>query len=223
MRVLIFLIFVLAACGRPLTPAEKNFATQLHGDTIDTSRIRAIRGSPVGSFTFQRPKRPRLACRELILPEPTEDLVTVTPVAMVLHNKVFYARDWYLDDFMQNYPERLDLLTTMLFAHEITHVWQWQNRAKTGYSPFRAAREHKGGADPYLYDINTKARFLDFGYEQQASIVEEFVCCAALDPEGSRTQRLESLISETMPMKDLKIPDKILIPWKDAKLKGICS
>ena len=49
------------------------------------------------------------------------------------------------------------------------------------------------------------------------------MCCAALDPEGSRTERLESLISETMPMQDLKIPDKILIPWKDAKLKGICS
>ena len=102
----------------------------------------------------------------------------------------------------------------MLFAHEITHVWQWQNRATTGYSPLRAAREHEGGADPYLYDINTKAGFLDYGYEQQASIVEEFVCCAALDPTGSRTQRLEALISETMPIQDLKIPDKILIRGK---------
>ena len=62
---------------------------------------------PSARLPFQRPKRPRLACRELILPEPEEEMVTVTPVAMVVHNKVFYARDWYLDDFMQSYPERL--------------------------------------------------------------------------------------------------------------------
>ncbi|MEO3416877.1 hypothetical protein AAFO92_19670 [Roseovarius sp. CAU 1744] len=223
MRVLIILFLALAACGRPLTPAEKSFAAQLHGDTIDTSRIRAVRGSPVGSITLLRPKRPRLACRELILPEPEEDLVTVTPVAMVIHNKVFYARDWYLDDFMQNYPERLDLLSAMLFAHEITHVWQWQNRAKTGYSPLRAAREHAESDDPYLFDIDTQTRFLDYGYEQQAGIVEEYVCCAALDPEGSRTNRLKALISDTIPMRDLQVPRQILIPWKDAQLQGICS
>lgn len=23
----------------------------------------------------------------------------------------------------------------MLFAHEMTHVWQWQNRDRTGYTP----------------------------------------------------------------------------------------
>ena len=48
----------------------------------------------------------------------------------------------------------------MLFAHEMTHVWQWQNRQATGYSPLRAAREHDFKADPYLYDISTKTRFL---------------------------------------------------------------
>ncbi len=223
MRVLIFLFLVLSACGRPLTTAEKNFATQLHGPSLDTSKIRAIRGSPVGSFTYRRPKRPRLACRELILPEPKDELVTVTPVAMVVHNKVFYSRDWYLDDYMQDYPERFDLLMAMLFAHEITHVWQWQNRETTGYTPLRAAREHEGGADPYLYDINTDTAFLDYGYEQQASIVEEYVCCAALDPEGPRTQRLQSLLSDVFPVRNLKVPNTILIPWKDAELDGICS
>lgn len=223
MRALLFLFLILAACGRPLTPAEKTFAAQIHGPTIDTSRIRAIHGSPVGSITYQRPKRPRLACRELILPEPPTEMVTVGPVAMVIHNKVFYARDWYLEDYLQNYPNEMNLLTAMLFAHEITHVWQWQNRATTGYSPLRAAREHEGGADPYLYDINTRTDFLEYGYEQQASIVEEYVCCATLDPDAARTKRLETLLKGAFPLQKLSIPDTVYLPSKEAQIKGICS
>ena len=222
MRVILLLFLTLAACGRPLTTAEKTFATQIHGPTIDTSRIRAIHGSPVGSFTMERAKRPRLACRELILPEPPDELVTVSPVAMVVHNKVFYARDWYLEDYMQDYPQKLDLLSAMLFAHEITHVWQWQNRATTGYTPLRAAREHEGGADPYLYDINTDTDFLDYAYEQQASIVEEYVCCATLDPKAPRTKRLKEMLSGAFPMGKLTIPDKVVLPWDEAETRGIC-
>lgn len=223
MRVLLLLLLTLAACGRPLTPAEKTFAAQIHGDTIDTSRIRKIQGSPVGGITYQRPKRPRVACRELILPEPTTEMVTVGPVAMVIHNKVFYSRDWYLEDYLENYPEQLNLFNAMLFAHEMTHVWQWQNRETTGYSPIRAAREHEGGADPYLYDINTKADFLDYAYEQQASIVEEYVCCATLDPGAPRTKRLEALLKGAFPLQKITIPNQILIPWEGAPIKGICS
>lgn len=223
MRVMLFLFLILSACGRPLTPAEIAFATELHGPTIDTSRIRAIEGSPVGGITYQRPKRPRLACRELILPEPKTDLVTVGPAAMVIHNKVFYTRDWYLEDYLQDYPEELNLLTAMLFAHEITHVWQWQNRKKTGYSPLRAAREHTGSDDPYLFDINTKTRFLDYAYEQQASIVEEYVCCATLDPGAARTKRLKALLSGAFPLQKLSIPERVLLPWDGADTQGICS
>lgn len=223
MRALILLLLILAACGRPLTPAEKTFARQLHGPTIDTSRIRAIHGSPVGGVTYQRPKRPRLACRELILPEPPTEMVTVGPVAMVIHNKVFYARDWYLDDYLQDYPDKLNLLTAMLFAHEITHVWQWQNRKTTGYTPLRAANEHQVSADPYLFDLDTKTRFLDYGYEQQAGIVEEYVCCAALDPDAPRTKRLETLLKGAFPLRELTIPDKVHLPWGGVKTKGICS
>ncbi len=223
MRMFLCLFICLAACGRPLTPAEKSFATQIHGATLDTARIRAIHGGPLGSVTYKRPKRPRLACRELILPEPSTDIVTVGPAAMVIHNKVYFSDDWYLEDYLPNYPQELDLVTAMLFAHEITHVWQWQNRSKTGYTPMRAAREHRSAADPYLYEINTKTRFSDYAYEQQASIVEEYVCCAALDPEAPRTKRIERLLKGAFPLQKLKIPNRILLPWKGAKIEGICS
>lgn len=223
MRSLLILSLVfLVSCGRPLTEAEARFASQMHGDEIDTSRVRFVNGALVGSVTFKRPKRPRLACRERIFPEPETEYVTVGPAAVALHNRVFYSQPYYLEDYMRNYPKDMDLYATMIFAHEITHVWQWQNRAKTGYSPLRAGREHVTHEDPYLFDIATKTDFLDYGYEQQAGIVEEYVCCAALDPDAPRTRRLEAMLRGAFPLGRLAMPDKVTLPWDEARTKGIC-
>ena len=141
---------------------------------------------------------------------------------MTIHNKVFYAKPYYSKDYLHDYPDKLYLFAAMLFAHELTHVWQWQNREKTGYSPIKGANEHEWGEDPYLYDINTKTAFLDYAYEQQASIVEEYVCCATLDPQAPRTKRLESLLKSAFPLGELRIPKDITIPWDGAQTKGIC-
>ncbi len=223
MRVLVFLsLLFLTSCGRPLTVAEKSFANQMHGSSIDVSRIRLVNGALIGKVTYARQKRPRVACRERIFPEPTSDLVTVGPAAFVLHDKVFFAKEWYEVDFLPQFPKRMSLIHAMLFAHEITHVWQWQNRDRTGYTPLRAANEHGGGRDPYLFDINTKTRYLDYAYEQQASIVEEYVCCAALDPNAPRTKRLESMLKEAMPLSRLSVPKDVILPWDGAETRGIC-
>ena len=222
MRALLLLFLFLAACGRPLTPAEKSFAIQIHGDTINADAIRFVRGAPIGSVTYRRQKRPRLACRERIFPEPTEELVTVAPAAIALHNKILFSKNYYLKDYLEDYPGRLYLFEAMLFSHEITHVWQWQNRTLTGYTPLRALRENATTDDPYLFDVTTKTRLLDYGYEQQASIVEEYVCCATLDPDAPRTQRLGTMLRSAFPLAQLNIPDEIAIPWKDARIEGIC-
>ena len=219
---LIFTLALVVSCGRPLTEAETQFATAMHGEEIDTSRVRFVRGALVGSVTFKRQKRPRLACRERIFPEPKSEIVTVGPAAVALHNKVFYTVPYYLRDYMHRYPKEMDLYAAMVFAHELTHVWQWQNRAKTGYSPLRAGNEHVTSQDPYLFDISTKANFLDYGYEQQAGIVEEYVCCAALDPDAPRTQRLREMLSGAFPLGDLNIPRKVHLPWDEAETRGIC-
>jgi len=215
-------LILLAACGRPLTESEKTFANQLFGGDTNTEVIRFHDGALVGKVTYKRQKRPRLACRERIWPEPKSETVTVGPAAIALHNTVFYSKPFYTDDYLAAYPEGLNLFAAMLFAHELTHVWQWQNRKKTGYSPLRAANEHKAGEDPYLYDINTKTRFLDYAYEQQASIVEEYVCCATLDPSAPRTARLRALLKQAFPVGKLHIPKEVRIPWEGAQTKGIC-
>ncbi|MBV1894990.1 MAG: hypothetical protein KUG70_00935 [Rhodobacteraceae bacterium] len=221
------LILLLASgCGRPLTESEKTFALSIQGDQLDVDRVRLVKGAPVGSFTFKRKARPRLTCRERILPAAKEEIVTVSPAAVTLFNTVYFTKDWYTTNYQPDFPDQIHLVAAMLFAHEMTHVWQWQNRDRTGFSPWVAAAEHGHSDDPYLFDLNGAPEFLSYGYEQQGAIVEEYVCCRALDPDAARTKRLHTMLSGAFPVSDLPGEWKdadVGLPWKDAKISGICS
>ena len=220
------LCVVLVGCGRPLTETEIAFAETLQGETLDTDRVRLHKGALVGSVTFVRKPRPRETCRELLLPPAKEELVTASPAAVALFNRVFFTNDWYLEDYMQSFPERLYITEAMLLAHELTHIWQWQNREVTGYHRLRAAAEHQRSADPYLFDLNEAPNCLDYGYEQQATIVEEYVCCRALDPQAPRTERLHTMLSQVFDIKALPAVGResdVYLPWAGAEVRGICS
>ncbi len=219
------MLLILSACGRPLTEAETAFAKSIHGDTINLAKIRFWDKAPTKSVTFKRKPRPRTTCREKILPPPTTEIVTAKPAAVALFNRVWYDEDWYLEDYLPDYPEKINLIAAMLFTHELVHIWQWQNRKLTGYHPLKAAREGIVLDDPYLFSIDNDRTFLDFGYEQQASIVEEYVCCRALDPTGQRTERLFTLITEYMPLTPLPQSREftVRLPWAGVELDGICG
>ncbi|WP_050930423.1 hypothetical protein [Aestuariivita boseongensis] len=218
-------ILLISGCGRPLTETERAFAQKIHGPAVDLDRVRVAKGALVGSVTFKRPARPRVTCRERILPPPKSDIVTSRPAAVVLFNRIHFTKDWYLEDYMPRYPERLHLIEAMLLAHEMTHVWQWQNRATTGYHPLKAAAEHSRSDDPYLFDATVDHDFLDYGYEQQGAIVEEYVCCRALAPEAARTKRLHAMLEQAFPVATLpqSRAHDVVLPWKDAELRGICD
>lgn len=226
LRALILLLF-LASCGRPLTEHERAFAATIHGTGLDMSKVRLHDGAPTKSVTFRRKPRPRTTCRELILPppDPAQMMVTTKPAAVALFNTVLFDADWYLDDYLPEFPDKIGIVAAMLLAHELTHVWQWQNRKTTGYSPLRAASEHSPGGDPYLFDIAKDPKFSDFGFEQQGAIVEEFVCCRALAPQAPRTKRLHGLISQVMPVAPLERDRQsaVGLPWDGVKIKGICG
>ena len=221
----LLLLLLLTACGRPLTENERAYLSTIHGNSVNYDRVRLHDGAPTRAVTFKRKPRPRTTCRELILPPPEGDTVTSKPAAVALWNNLLFDKDWYLEDYLPDHPDRIGLIAAMLLSHEITHVWQWQNRALTGYSPLRAAREHGGKADPYLFDIETKPKLLDFAYEQQGSIVEEFVCCRALDPQAPRTKRLHAMLAEVMPVAPLpqSRPSDLSLPWDGVELNGICG
>ncbi|MGR3794003.1 hypothetical protein [Vannielia sp. SX4] len=228
MRLLIALCFVLLAssCGRPLTEAEKGFLQEIHGDGADLSRVRLTTWSSVGAIERTYLTRPRTTCRELILPPSTARSFKSRTAGLVLFNRIYLNPDWYLEEYLEGWPDELNLPAAMFIAHEITHVWQWQNRKLTGYHPLKAAAEHRGNSDPYLFDPSSNPQFLDYPYEQQASLVEEFVCCRTLDPKGSRTARLRDLLKQVMDPAPLELSrpvGAVILPWEGAETKGICS
>ncbi|KMK65765.1 hypothetical protein [Puniceibacterium sp. IMCC21224] len=222
---LLFVLLILTACGRPLTPNEVRFLHAMHGPALNPDQVRLVRGHPAAAITTTRPVRPRLTCQERLYPPSKGETVTVAPGATTLFGTVLFRKDLYRDDFVPGFPDRIDVADAMLLAHEMTHVWQWQNRALTGYHPLKAVSEHGASADPYLFDPDSPGRFLDYGYEQQGAVVEEYVCCQLLDPEAPRTERLRAMITEAMPMTRL---DAVLgnpavrLPWRGAARRGIC-
>ena len=209
-----------------MTPNEAAFSRVLFGEELAVERVRLGDGLFAGNFTYTRQVRPRLTCTERLYPPVTRtEQVTVAPGAMAIFHNTRFREDLYREDFLAGYPDRIDLADAMLFAHEMVHVWQWQNRARTGYHPLRAAGEHAAQDDPYLIDPDTRTRFLDHGYEQQGAIVEEYLCCRVLAPDAGRTKRLHDMIAAEFPLArlDRQLVDKVALPWRGVQIEGICD
>ncbi len=222
MRRIIALLLFVAACGRPLSVAETDLAARLFGATLDTTAVRLHRTGLVGLTTHRFAVRPQTTCRERIVPPPEGTHETGRVAGVALWNHLHVRANLYRSDFVRRDDGAMTLGTAMFLAHELTHVWQWQNRARTLYSPWRVGAEHRPGVDPYLFDTGSNPRFLDYGYEQQASLVEEYVCCMALHPDGARTVRLHALLAQVMAPGDL--PDvPVVLPWEGVDRRGICG
>ncbi len=220
------LCLTLIACGRPLTEAERAYMVELQGETFDASRARIVENSLVGLNVQRYPARPQTTCRERVVPPPDTPILEGRTGGIVLFNTLHVRADLFTEDYTQMRDGRQNLYAAMFFAHEMTHIWQWQNRELTGYHPLRAAREHATLEDPYLFDTTQDRRFLDYGYEAQASLVEEYVCCRAIDPGGARTSRLEQLIGQVMPVtpwRDRADETDLYLPWDGVQTRGMCS
>jgi hypothetical protein len=222
----LFLIFLITACGRPLSESEANFAAQFHGKNLDTTQIRITRSPVIPLYKSTYPVPPRRTCAQKLFPPSTEKFVTAPPAATVLFNTIHINPDIYSRDYLKRYPDLANILAAMFLAHEFVHVWQWQNRETTGYHPLKAAAEHQASPDPYLFDLATHAKFQDFGYEQQGAIAGEFICCAALAPKAPRTQRLKNLLSQVFPIQNLTttLPKTTFpLPWDQTDLADLCA
>jgi hypothetical protein len=223
---LLILLCGLAACGRPLTEDERAYMAAIQGDDFNPDPVRIVQNPLIGITTRQFPARPQTTCRERIVPPPQTPMLEGRTAGVVLFNTLHVRPDYGVDNFAQLPDGRQHLFHVMFFAHEMTHIWQWQNRDITGYHPLRAAREQITLRDPYLFDTEDTRDFLDYGYEVQASLVEEYVCCRALDPQGERTARLERLIGQVMPVEPLQSradAASVFVPWAGTPRAGMCS
>ena len=201
-------LWVLAACSRPLTPLEERFAQDIFGETLDTSVIRVSRGFGLTPPPTKMPEEVHVfgvnpeAC--LRIPRPASD--RPPPQAFALWNRMHFGGELYSGEMAAPWPYALRFPNAMILAHELTHVWQWQNRKMTGYTPLRAATESWTAGDPYFWEAGERPAFLSFGYEQQASIVEDYLCFTFANSDHPQREELRVLLEPLFPVVNLDLP-----------------
>lgn len=186
---------VLAACTRPLTDGEVDFAQDIFGDRIALEKVRIGKDLGLGPPPYRAEvtvdvRRP-LEDPCVRVPTPPRN---AAPPGFAVGNVIFLNGDFYSVDGGFLWPEAVRLPHSLILAHELVHVWQWQNRAQTGYAPWRALAEGIG-ADAYFYSTEDAEGIFAFGYEQQASIVEDYLCYLILDPSDPELDELRALVA----------------------------
>ncbi|MCB1350367.1 MAG: hypothetical protein KDK11_17680 [Maritimibacter sp.] len=204
----LLVLLMLAACARPLSPTETMVAKSLFGDTLDTSRVSVTAG--IGALPLPQPRRAaapamgeaRAAPEDLCVRKRSTSREWRWPAAFVLRDDVFFSYDFYLADTFAGFPESVPYPSSLIMAHELVHVWQWQNRARTGYTVQGSAGETLERVDPYWFVADRDAEFLRYGYEQQGAIVQDFVCYALFDAEDPKRDELAALLRPVLPVDD---------------------
>lgn len=202
-------LVLLAACARPLTSNETLAAKALFGDTLDAEAVTVRAG--VGILPLPREPRPApdAEARPAVSPPPglcdrkqSTQRYWTWPAAFVLNNDVFFSYDYYPHDAFRGFPRSVPYPASVIMAHELVHVWQWQNRAITNYSPTRAGGETVENVDPYWFADADATEFLSYGYEQQGALVQDFVCYAIFDSANPRLRELAAILRPVLPVDD---------------------
>ncbi len=196
----------LAGCARPLTQNERRFAADILGPSLDLDSVRIARGfAPL-------PEPPETPDTSDLYPIITENQVeslcdrtapeprSGPPPGWALWNRLHMSREFYRADLALDWPNSARFPQALVLAHELVHVWQWQHRRTTGYRPARAALESVLNMDPYFYVPDSDASFLKFGFEQQAALLEDYVCYALYDPAAPRRAELRPLLAPYFPV-----------------------
>ncbi|KAB7610126.1 hypothetical protein F9L33_14615 [Amylibacter sp. SFDW26] len=196
----LLVVFCLVGCTeRSMTKKEVAYIDAFHGETVDTESIIFARGLRWGVRNVLKDIRSNPEMLKSIQ-ENNIDLKDVkssllTTAAVVVGNKVYFRSDIYLDDFGDS-PFETD---RALVGHEVTHVWQWQNRQETGYNLFKVVSEHIKYKDPYYYDIIPGQKYGEYRFEQQAEMVEDYLLLRLTDPHGNKTKKLANVLSPAFP------------------------
>ncbi|RWM15687.1 hypothetical protein [Mesorhizobium sp.] len=114
---------------------------------------------------------------------------------LTIGNNIYFKDEFCAVNLAAGYPTYQDIHLLARLAHEIMHVWQFQNSKITGYSFLRIAIERISlGEAAYDYKPLQPGRpFLAYRFEQQGQIVEDYVVYAHTNPaEAARYRRLIS-------------------------------
>jgi len=136
----------MPAPQRALTDAEQALAREIFGSSLDAARVRIVHAEHPASVAAAWLGRGRQF--------------------VVRGDRIFApaGEGARCDDYCTLGAEWAALL-----AHELTHVWQYQ------HGVLSALRYVLSGDWRYVYRLTPGRHFLDYGFEQQASMVEDYV------------------------------------------------
>lgn len=190
---------VASGCSRPLTDAEARLAKDLFGDEISLKPVRVAQGLGIAPLYRTVPTGIVLmAGTERSCVRTPQPLGAQPPQAFALWNRMHFDSTLYASDMALGWPNGMRFPQALVLAHELTHVWQWQNRDRTGYTPRRAVAESWSFADPYFSASGETVDFFRLGYEQQAAVVEDFVCFTVANPDHPRRAELRTLLEPVL-------------------------
>ncbi len=132
--------------GIPLTDGETALIMGIFGDGIDTKNIRKY---------FSETEKPGSAAG-YVIPAQTFGVDCIK----------FYGAQYASDDYSQTD----DIFTYGTFVHEMTHIWQNQQRSRNK-APYEASANDN---NDYAYTLTPQTRFGKLGEEQQAKIIEDY-------------------------------------------------
>lgn len=197
-------IIALAGC-RHLTSGELHFLKEYYRpEAKRTVNFNLVRLSCFTSRNdLEQRVRAQLTAEMQLLPRDVGMLANerslqlavkslVAPDGITIENQIF-IRKQYCGPPVQN---------SLLLAHEVMHVWQWQNRDTTKYSLVKVALEHLRYKYPYAYQITGKP-LLSYRYEQQAAIVADYVYLSKWAPESAETKVYRRLVGEAFGLEGL--------------------
>lgn len=197
-------LLLLTACGRPLAPGEAQLARDFFGDGLNLQEVRVKRGLVGGGAVAKDPPLPETAGpiepRPGVCDRVAPSAPSGPPPGWALYNTVHFSEEYYRSDTAPDWPNRVLLPQVFVLAHELVHVWQWQNRKRTGYRPAKAVLEAVANLDPYFYVPEEGGGFLDYGYEQQASLLEDYLCYGIFDPENPRRAEIRGILAPYFPV-----------------------
>ena len=204
------LVLGLAACSRPLSEAETAWGEAVLGESFSARAVRIT--NDLGFFPL--PKQGEIKAYKLetskvrciqTAPKTSGERKKSLTAAFVRFQTIHYINGYYRADLLASGGhEGLPLGHLLTFVHELVHVWQWQNRERTGYHPTRALMESVFNVDPYFYEVTAARSFFDYGYEQQARMVEDYLCLRIAEPDHPKVAVLSAILGPVFPLEQVE-------------------
>jgi hypothetical protein len=197
---------MVGACDREMTTGEVAYSEQIFTKGLAFQEVRVSGRKERGARKLEAlleenlQQIQALSRREESAEKMKSSLFSLLGAdAITIGNSIYFSKDFYTEDFATSTDD-----SRWLLAHELTHVWQWQNRGSTGYSFAKVISEHlKYGDDAYRYRLVAGKKFSEYRFEQQGQIIQCYAMYKRTRPNAPLTAQHQKIIRAEFPIDEV--------------------